>query len=248
MGVLNTIIEESSSNRIPSFTFTDDEFNSLTKQQMSVVSWHQNEQHESSFLSPILNGQMQISTVCCHCKSENISYSTFREVDLDISDRNKPLYLTDLLRDYVKPVDIKDKPCYSCGEEGATKSECMSKTPETLIISKFSSFNSSIDLKRFGYTAYGKEKKFQSPVCFPVRGLDISGMLNDHISGENSSVYDLTATTNHIGTGLHGGHCVAHVWENGCWLVKSDYEPPREISESCLQGREVYTLVYTKRR
>eukprot|EP01028_Stygiella_incarcerata_P007492 TRINITY_DN3102_c0_g1_i1.p1 TRINITY_DN3102_c0_g1~~TRINITY_DN3102_c0_g1_i1.p1 ORF type:complete len:958 (+),score=216.20 TRINITY_DN3102_c0_g1_i1:428-2875(+) len=103
-----------------------------------------------------------------------------------------------------------------------------------------------IHLKRFQYTRIWRDK-LETPISFPVNGLDMSPWIVDEEAKRKSHLYDLYAISNHYG-GLGGGHYVAHVKNHmdGHWYLCDDSRV-QKVSASELETRSAYVLFYRLR-
>eukprot|EP01060_Flectonema_neradi_P006144 TRINITY_DN14105_c2_g1_i3.p1 TRINITY_DN14105_c2_g1~~TRINITY_DN14105_c2_g1_i3.p1 ORF type:complete len:1500 (+),score=275.12 TRINITY_DN14105_c2_g1_i3:69-4568(+) len=115
-----------------------------------------------------------------------------------------------------------------------------------------------IQLKRFTWSAENGGQKVQTPVAFPITGLDLSEVMSE-VVGESSdllqyapqlsrseTIYDLTAVVNHEGVRTTWGHYDCFVRESGRWLHLNDSQC-HPIQESEIQTSKAYLLFYTRR-
>ena len=115
--------------------------------------------------------------------------------------------------------------------------------------------NLIIHLKRFQQVGYLREKR-DTPVRYPLRGLDMGQFLRRRSSGGPGSaggpqkphvpvLYDLYAVSNHFG-GLGGGHYTASVrhLEDGEWLNFDDSHVSECVTD--LSETAGYVLFYTR--
>ena len=102
-----------------------------------------------------------------------------------------------------------------------------------------------VQLRRF-INENGRKRKLQTFIDFPINELDLNQFVDNQ---ESSTLYDLVAVVNHIGTNINRGHYTAYarqltnptVWYN----FNDEHVSPME--ESDIVSQDAYLLVYVKR-
>ena len=110
-----------------------------------------------------------------------------------------------------------------------------------------------VHLKRFGETGGGRRVKRTARVDFPLDDLDLGAFSGSHLQDEESCVYDLVATVDHLG-GLNGGHYTAacRVTREGmcargdAWL-RCDDRCVAPLDADKVVAATAYVLVYLRR-
>ena len=104
-----------------------------------------------------------------------------------------------------------------------------------------------LHIKRFQYTSVNRDKLTTS-ISFQFHNLDLGDYISESraASGESPPVYDLFATSNHIG-GLGGGHYVANCLnrQDLQWYLYND-SVVSSTSSAELQGPMTYVLFYSQ--
>jgi ubiquitin C-terminal hydrolase len=164
------------------------------------------------------------------------------------------LSLPDLIKRYVATEDLiglERVACSNCSShEEASRHLSFEVLPPVMCF----------QLKRFRFQASaGKYIKDNTPVDFPVRGLDLSPWTSarcpvggNHTCaqvGGNAScecfVYDLTAVVHHSGT-MESGHYMVYTKQDGVWFLCEDERVSR-VSEEAVTACQAYLLVYAAR-
>ncbi|KAJ1451619.1 hypothetical protein M885DRAFT_620632 [Pelagophyceae sp. CCMP2097] len=106
-----------------------------------------------------------------------------------------------------------------------------------------------LHIKRFQYTALRRDK-LDTHVVFPFEGLDLTPFVTPGLGAAMPPVYDLFATSNHIG-GRDSGHYVAHCLrptedDKAQWYSFNDSHVSN-ISSDDVQGPLAYVLFYRLR-
>mmetsp|Transcript_30500 Transcript_30500/g.55691 ORF Transcript_30500/g.55691 Transcript_30500/m.55691 type:complete len:937 (+) Transcript_30500:223-3033(+) len=105
-----------------------------------------------------------------------------------------------------------------------------------------------LQLKRFVYTQYSRDR-LDTPVEFPLEGLDLRPFAQASSPASSSMVYDLAAVSKHMG-GLGGGHYVAYARssETGKWYYFNDSSVTL-VDASTVAEEQVgaYVLFYLRR-
>ena len=101
-------------------------------------------------------------------------------------------------------------------------------------------------MKRFAYTALSRQK-LSTLVTFPTKGLDLSNFISkERDDADVKPVYDLFATSNHIGDRETSGHYVANCLADDRWHLYNDSNVTSTTTEQ-LQGPMTYVLFYRLR-
>mmetsp|Transcript_38868 Transcript_38868/g.91496 ORF Transcript_38868/g.91496 Transcript_38868/m.91496 type:complete len:920 (+) Transcript_38868:303-3062(+) len=105
-----------------------------------------------------------------------------------------------------------------------------------------------LQLKRFVYTQYSRDR-LDTPVEFPLDGLDLRQYAHKDSPAKMSEVYDLAALSKHMG-GLGGGHYVAYARssETGKWYYFNDSSVTLVDAETVASDQVgAYVLFYLRR-
>lgn len=108
----------------------------------------------------------------------------------------------------------------------------------------------TIHLKRFkrgdNDSSWSSEKD-ETPIVYPVRGLDLTPWVHGGSMGE-SPLYDLFAVSEHMG-GLAGGHYTARVLDPMLhdWVKADDSSVRRLYRDESPQSDDAYVLFYQRR-
>jgi len=105
-----------------------------------------------------------------------------------------------------------------------------------------------LQLKRFVYTQYSRDR-LDTPVEFPLEGLDLRPYAQAASPASTSMVYDLAGLSKHMG-GLGGGHYVAYARssESGKWYYFND-SSVTQVDAATVADDQVgaYVLLYLRR-
>jgi len=105
-----------------------------------------------------------------------------------------------------------------------------------------------LQMKRFTYSQYSRER-LDTPVIFPMDGLDLSSYCPGGAAPQAPQVYDLASVSIHMG-GLGGGHYVAFARssENGKWYDFNDSRVSEVPASQVLSEQTgAYVLFYIRR-
>lgn len=219
-----------------------DEYEKKNKKSVFILEsyefWKTHVKNDYSIITRLFKGMCSSEIVCHECKNSSVTFDTFINFSLPISDI-KDNTLDSCFAKYcegeVLDGDNKYK-CSKCNEKrDATKTMFLWNTPEIFIV----------HLKRFS----NNRQKINSHIDYPIKGLK----LNNYKSSFNqtSEVYDLYAVANHMGS-FHGGHYTAYCKNhlNNKWYEHNDsmvtYIPENDVKNKVVSNNG-YILFYERR-
>ena len=182
-------------------------------------------------------GQYHFQTTCSKCNYVSHRFEIFRSLEVELEEGN----LDDCLRKVITPTQLDSDNCYECDrckqQNQSMRKMTLWRLPSVLILV----------LKRFT-TVYVKGnitvRKNTNTVTVPDK-LD----MNPYMSYPNpsSSMYELFATANHIGT-PQGGHCFSYIKSpEDKWYLADDSNIEEINKKGPLSGAEPYILFYRKK-
>ena len=143
------------------------------------------------------------TTYALSIQSRNLNLVATGSSNFNLDQERTDCTLEDLMVKFTEPETLSTQEawvCPNCKEpRTASKELTIWRPPQNLII----------QLKRFSYSAYSREKidKF---VNYPIKGLDITKYCADKsFLDQTKPIYDLYAVIDHFG-GLYGGHYTAN--------------------------------------
>uniref|UniRef100_A0A7S1CE05 USP domain-containing protein n=1 Tax=Bicosoecida sp. CB-2014 TaxID=1486930 RepID=A0A7S1CE05_9STRA len=223
----------------------DDKVEAHTGMRALVIAWGTTTDDPDGRATPVPDGDL---TYAPH----DVDLIVGRGVDRAAVERGTALTdeevisLSDCLVKYTGEETLDEDARWECSGchklERATKSIALWRLPDVVIII----------LKRFIFDGYSYTKN-DALVSFPINGLDLRPWMGVDVP-EDSSVYDLVATSNHTGS-LSGGHYTARAKSplTGCWHVYDDTHvteikaKDEEDLARFLQVKSAYFLVYARR-
>jgi ubiquitin C-terminal hydrolase len=161
----------------------------------------------------------------------------------DDADRGDNSSLKDCFRVALGAQDVQRRSSKTERDETWRGSRTLCSLPPVLVV----------HLKRFGETGGGRRVKRTARVDFPLDDLDLGAFSGSHLQDEESCVYDLVATVDHLG-GLNGGHYTAacRVTREGmcargdAWL-RCDDRCVAPLDADKVVAPSAYVLVYLRR-
>jgi len=151
-------------------------------------------------------GEYRSVITCMACKSISASCSTFRDLSLNIENRQT---LNDCLEDYLKEEVLADDDQYYCnhceGKQNAVRQMYLTALPSVL----------NFQLMRFVYDRQSMQKKKLSTFIRFPQTLDMGQYLNlpdkPNVSSRENYKYNLYAVLIHKGSSANCGHYVAQI-------------------------------------
>ncbi|KAM9752836.1 LOW QUALITY PROTEIN: ubiquitin carboxyl-terminal hydrolase 11-like [Menidia menidia] len=169
--------------------------------------------------------------------NENEAEKYVKHVSMEAELQPETVQLQDCIHKFTSRERLEEENPWFCPvckrHQLATKKLDLWALPEVLII----------HLKRFCYTKFTREK-LDTLVEFPLRDLDLSGLLLRRSSLEPQSRYDLIAVSNHYG-GLRDGHYTsfARNKDSAHWFYFDDSKVT-SASEEQIMTNAAYVLFY----
>ncbi|WVQ70525.1 hypothetical protein IAR50_000044 [Cryptococcus sp. DSM 104548] len=218
----------------------------------SESEWQIYRQRNDSLIVDLFQGQYRNRLECLTCHKTSTTYDAFMYMSLPVPSGKTKVVVQELIDEFVKH-EIMDKDdawyCPRCKtRRRATKTLSISRLPPVLLI----------QLKRFTTRDGRHWDKSETPVIFPVRGLDLSRYLparqrdaagpagageldlNDPRTQVGPFKYDLYAVSNHMGT-LSSGHYTAFVKSKEGWKYCEDSQIS-SAQEKDVVSRPAYIL------
>ena len=185
-------------------------------------------------------GDRVVSYARSHASMEGEDASSALRDDADRGDNSS---LKDCFRVALGAQDVQRRSPKSEKDETWRGSRTLCALPPVLVV----------HLKRFGETGGGRRVKRTARVDFPLDDLDLGAFSGSHLQDEESCVYDLVATVDHLG-GLNGGHYTAacRVTREGvcargdAWL-RCDDRCVAPLDADKVVAATAYVLVYLRR-
>jgi ubiquitin carboxyl-terminal hydrolase 8 len=185
-------------------------------------------------------GQYHFQTTCSKCHYVSHRFEIFRSFEVEL--RGGPnLDIEDCLRNVITPTQLDSDNCYECDrckkQNQSIRKMGVWRLPAVLILV----------LKRFTAVYVDGNitvRKNTKTVTVPD-ALD----MNPYMSYPNpsSSMYELFATANHIGT-PQGGHCFSYIKSPaGKWYIADDNNIQEINKQGALSGADPYILFYRKK-
>ena len=165
-----------------------------------------------SFILELLYGIIKTEKKCKSCKKINfVKFSSFNILDLPIynlakSDKNKILYLKEILRDYLLEYKNNGFPCIECKQNEVYTNNAIYSLPKYLIV-----FFARIVEKEYFYNEIKYPEEF-----------NFNEYTNNKIKIKPNYNYKLQCVIEHSG-GAYSGHYTAlcRIYDN-CWYDFSD--------------------------
>ena len=197
-------------------------------------------------------GLLRSTVECCSCHHLSIRYDPYLDLSLPLPpppppSKHSPLSaklqkgatsctLEACLERFTAPEVLEEKiTCERCRKPRRSKKVLSLQTwPPVLVL----------HVKRFSYADAGRAK-LDTIVTFPTDGLDVSPFVSAERRGA-PAVYDLFATTDHLGARGEAGHYVAHRKDAAGWR-RFDDATHAPINADRLQGGGAYVLWYRRR-
>lgn len=205
-----------------------------TKQTNSLSHSSMLDTRPSTPIEQIFGGTLRNQIRCTECMEVFINYERIRELNLGLRMRKRDvstLSMDELLGDYFSIETFSQYECKKCKRKTqAQRSTRVLRAPNVLLV----------QLKRF--TSFGS--KIRTPV-----NVELTLRLDRFMyQAGDCCPYQLTAVIEHMGSGIDHGHYIAMVrgFDGKTWHLFDD-EESRPISQSTLQQRQAYLMVYTKR-
>ncbi len=191
-------------------------------------------------------GQYHFQTTCSKCHYVSHRFEIFRSLEVELSPSQHPdesrqvEEVEDCLRKAISPTQLDRDNCYECDrckkQNQSIRQMTVWRLPPVLIMC----------LKRFttvyenGNISVSKNTK---SVTVPDV-LDMSPYISYPIP--SSTVYELFAVANHVGTS-EGGHCFSYLKSpDGKWYIADDGNIQEVTKQGSLSGAEPYILFYRK--
>ncbi|ODN86082.1 hypothetical protein L198_07375 [Cryptococcus wingfieldii CBS 7118] len=195
----------------------------------SESEWQIYRQRNDSLIVDLFQGQYRNRLQCLTCHKTSTTYDAFMYMSLPVPTGKTKVVVQELIDEFVKHEIMEKEDAWYCPRcktrRRATKTLSISRLPPVLLI----------QLKRFTTRDGRFWDKSETPVIFPIRGLDLSRYLparrqdtgaggldmNDPRTQVGPFKYDLYAVSNHMGT-LSSGHYTAFVKSREGWKYCED--------------------------
>ena len=228
------------------------EENTEIVEEAHCEAWRAYINANASPVSDHFAGLLRSTVECCKCGFKSIRYDPYLDLSLPLPEQTKsnirsPLSaklqkgstsctLEKCLEQFTATEDLTEKiTCEKCKKPQKSKKSLTLQTWPRILV---------LHVKRFSYTETRREK-LDTLVTFPTEGLDLSPFASEDRRSA-PAVYDLFATTDHLGASGAAGHYVAHRKDPSGWRTFDDATHAPTTAER-LQGGAAYVLWYRRR-
>ncbi|RSH85154.1 ubiquitin-specific protease doa4 [Saitozyma podzolica] len=198
----------------------------LPPEVASEKEWQIYRMRNDSFIVDLFQGQYRNRLECLTCHKTSTTYDPFMYVSLPLPLGKKAVVVQELIDEFVKAEVMEKEDAWNCPRckvpRRASKTLTIARLPPVLLI----------QLKRFTTQNGVFWDKSETPVIFPVNGLDMSRYVprrqptgKEDLDDPRTQVapfkYDLYGVSNHMGT-LSSGHYTAYVKSSKGWMFCED--------------------------
>ncbi|WVQ85882.1 hypothetical protein IAT38_008050 [Cryptococcus sp. DSM 104549] len=215
----------------------------------SESEWQIYKQRNDSLIVDLFQGQYRNRLECLTCHKTSTTYDAFMYMSLPVPAGKTKVVVQQLIDEFVKSEVMEKEDAWNCPRckvpRRASKTLTIARLPPVLLI----------QLKRFTTQNGIFWDKSETPVIFPVKGLDLSRYVPRRSAGGAGAPsdprtqvapfkYDLYGVSNHMGT-LSSGHYTAFVKSADGWKFCEDSKisPARE---SDVVSKPAYILFYKR--
>lgn len=233
-------------NRSPLKTLTEAEEKwreSLPRPFAARIEWNRYQHRDRSLIGNLFAGQHASRLTCTTCGTTSTTYEAFWSISVEIP-RDRPADIRDCLRSYCSAERLEGDDIWKCPrckrDREAMKKITITRAPDSLVV----------HFKRFSASHNERARKVQTPIHFPLQGLDLGPFMEPPITPEQEAhlmtnakdgpaqltalrtdpamngpfIYNAYAVIWHIGNTLGSGHYIAHVKDKsrGCWRRFND--------------------------
>ncbi|KAL3680049.1 hypothetical protein R1sor_023005 [Riccia sorocarpa] len=203
------------------------------EEELAKLTWRYHKQCQDSIIQDIFCGQLQSTIECCTCRRKSHCFDPFLDLSLPFPKNAGESSMRDQFRGGHSKARVTLQDCVSAFVapeqlEGSNKYYCPS-------------------CKRFFKSDRYSYQKDDTPVYYPLRGLDLTDFLPPRRGGREAVIYDLYGVCCHMGS-LSGGHYTALCknWENDMWYCFND-SSVSPTQESSVITSSAYILFYQQR-
>ncbi|KAH7289863.1 hypothetical protein KP509_30G021800 [Ceratopteris richardii] len=246
-------------NRVKSRHYTDiyREYESRPEDELAGITWNYHKSLNDSIIQDIFCGQLQSSIECSVCKKKSHCFDPFLDLSLPLPDQQSGassllgsrmgskwgVSISDCLSLFVAPEALSGHDRYKCSTckvpQLSTKKLSIYRAPPILVL----------HLKRFHGSGSFSFRKNDTPVSYPLEGLDLTDYLAATPRRQyypHGARYDLYAVCNHSGS-LGYGHYTAQCKDaDGLWYSFND-SSVSTLSEPSIVSSSAYILFYQLR-
>ncbi|WWD20590.1 hypothetical protein CI109_105066 [Kwoniella shandongensis] len=223
----------------------------LPPEVASQKEWDIYKMRNDSFIVDLFQGQYRNRLECLTCHKTSTTYDTFMYMSLPVPAGKTKVVVQELIDEFVKSEVMEHEDAWNCPRckvpRRASKTLTISRLPPVLLI----------QLKRFTTQNGVFWDKSETPVIFPVKGLDLTRYvpyrhptgkedLDDPRTQIGPFRYDLYGVSNHMGT-LSSGHYTAYVKSSKGWMYCEDSRISK-AQERDVVSRPAYILFYKRIR
>ncbi|ANB14816.1 Doa4p [Sugiyamaella lignohabitans] len=261
--ILDGLHEELNSNgdkaRMKELTEKEESYRErMSVRVASTIEWERYLKSDYSLIVDIAQGQYRSQLRCLTCGHTSTTFNSFSFLSLPIPLDKQNVTIQDCF-DLFTAEEILD------GDDAWHCSKCKKprRTSKRLTIARFPPVL-IIHLKRFqqrrGFIGNSVSNKLETPVMYPLTGLDMTGYWPNYTAGDEQTldklplrgqtapfIYDLYAVANHFGT-LKGGHYTSFVNKGRKgWCYFDDTRVTCGVPKQNVVNRHGYVLFYERR-
>ncbi|WVF68021.1 hypothetical protein IAT40_002783 [Kwoniella sp. CBS 6097] len=221
----------------------------LPPEVASEKEWQIYRMRNDSFIVDLFQGQYRNRLECLTCHKTSTTYDAFMYMSLPVPAGKSRVVIQELIDEFVKAEVMEKEDAWNCPRckvpRRASKTLTIARLPPVLLI----------QLKRFTTQNGVFWDKSETPVIFPVKGLDLTRYvpyrqatgredLDDPRTQVGPFRYDLYGVSNHMGT-LSSGHYTAYVKSSKGWQFCEDSRITK-AGEKDVVSRPAYILFYKR--
>ncbi|WVQ95581.1 hypothetical protein IAU59_002678 [Kwoniella sp. CBS 9459] len=221
----------------------------LPPEVASEKEWQIYKMRNDSFIVDLFQGQYRNRLECLTCHKTSTTYDAFMYMSLPVPSGKSRVVIQELIDEFVKAEVMEKEDAWNCPRckvpRRASKTLTIARLPPVLLI----------QLKRFTTQNGVFWDKSETPVIFPVNGLDLTRYvpyrqatgredLDDPRTQVGPFKYDLYGVSNHMGT-LSSGHYTAYVKSSKGWQFCEDSRITK-AGEKDVVSRPAYILFYKR--
>ncbi|KAG6547147.1 hypothetical protein Mapa_011399 [Marchantia paleacea] len=226
------------------------------EEELADLTWRYHKLCQDSIIQDIFCGQLQSTIECCTCHRKSHCFDPFLDLSLPFPKNAGESSMRDQFRGGQSRARVTLQDCLSAFVapeqlEGSNKYYCPScKAPRTSI-KKLTLYRLPpvlvLHIKRFFKSDRYSYQKDDTPVYYPLKGLDFTDFLSSRRDGRQGVIYDLYGVCCHMGS-LGGGHYTAQCknWENDVWYCFND-SSVSPLQDSAVLSSSAYILFYQHR-
>ncbi|CAM6129169.1 unnamed protein product [Calypogeia fissa] len=228
------------------------------EEELAELTWRYHKLCQDSIIQDIFCGQLQSTIECCTCHRKSHCFDPFHDLSLPLPKNEREssirdsfrggnsrsrVTLQDCLSAFVTPEQLEGSNKYYCpsckGPRTSMKKLTLYRLPPILVL----------HIKRFYKSERFSYQKDDTPVYYPLQGLDFTDFLSARARKvrRGGVVYDLYSVCCHMGS-LGCGHYTAQCrnCENDMWYCFND-STVSPIQDSAVLSSTAYILFYQQR-